>query len=126
MQSSLRGLNENILAKLGECVGFVTVMHPRGMVSFSDGKQITRGSVWIEQEIAIAAHIQRTRKPDLRVAAYSHESVEREGLRELLQLNPTKFKGSSEVLAHLKEVLSKWQPDELRIANQFSIAGGCR
>ena len=112
MQSNLRGLNENILDKLGDCVGFVTVMHPRGTVSFSNGKQITRGSVWIEQEIAIAAHIQRTRKQDLRVAAYSHEEVERQGLRELLQLNPTVFTNSSQILSHLKEVLNNWQPDE--------------
>jgi hypothetical protein len=111
MQSNLRGLNENILDKLADCVGFVTVMHPRGTVSFSDGKQITRVSVWIEQEIAIAAYIQRTRKQDLRVAAYAHQSVEPEGLRELLQLNPTPFTESSEVLLHLKEVLNTWQPE---------------
>ena len=112
MQSNLRGLNENILDKLGTCVGFITVMHPRGKVTFSEASEIIRASVWIEQEIAIAAFIQRTRKQDLRVAAYAHQSVEREGLRELLQLNPTAFTESSEVLSHLKEVLKEWQPEE--------------
>src|SRR5271157_111691 len=112
MQSNLRGLNENILDKLGSCVGFVTVMHPRGTVSFSESSKIVRASVWIEQEIAIAAYIQRTRKQDLHVAAYAHESVEREGLRELLQLNPTTFTESSEVLSHLREALKQWQPED--------------
>jgi hypothetical protein len=87
-------------------------MHPRGTVSFSDGNEFIRASVWIEQEIAIAAYIQRTLKQDLQVAAYAHESVEREGLRELLQLNPTKFTESSEVLSHLNKVLKGWQPDK--------------
>lgn len=112
MQSSLRGLNENILDRLRDCVGFVTVMHPRGTVSFGNGSVITRASVWIEQEIAIAAYIQRSRDNDLKVAAYAHQSVELEGLRELLQLNPTPFTESSEVLSHLNTVLSSWQPTE--------------
>lgn len=112
MQSNLRGLNENILDKLSSCVGFVTVMHPRGTVSFSEGSKITRASVWVEQEIAIAAYIQRARKQDLQVAAYAHESVEREGLRELLHLNPTAFTESSEVLSHLRDALKQWQPED--------------
>jgi len=109
-QSSLSGLNENILDALGGCGGFVAVMHPRGTVSFSDGKDFVRASVWVEQEIAVAAYIQRKRKEPLHVAAYAHKSVEREGLRELLQLNPLPFTDSSEVLAHLRQALYSWRP----------------
>ncbi len=110
LQSSLRGLNENILDALGNCVGFVAVMHPRGTVSFSKGQGFVRASVWVEQEIAIAAYIQRTRKERLHVAAYAHKSVEREGLRELLQLNPMLFTDSAEVPAHLRQALQSWRP----------------
>ena len=108
MQSSLRGLHENILEKLEHCAGFIAIMHPRGTVSFSDGKSFTRASVWVEQEIAIAAFIQRTKKQELKVAAYCHRDVDREGLRDLLHLNPMVFETSDEILSHLKETLRGW------------------
>ena len=108
LQSNLRGLNENILDALGSCAGLVAVMHPRGTVSFSDGQDLVRASVWVEQEIAIAAYIQRTRKEQLHVAPYAHKTVGREGLRELLQLNPVLFSEASEVLTHLRQALQSW------------------
>lgn len=109
MQSSLRGLHENILEKLEHCAGFIAIMHPRGTVSFSDGKSFTRASVWVEQEIAIAAFIQRTKKHDLKVAAYCHRDVDREGLRDLLHLNPMVFETSDEILSHLTKTLRGWK-----------------
>jgi hypothetical protein len=87
-QSSLSGLNQNIFNKLGESAGFIAIMHPRGTVTFPDGRQQTRGSVWIEQEIALAAFLAHFTGRDIKVAAYIHENVGREGLRDLLQLNP--------------------------------------
>jgi hypothetical protein len=111
MQSNLRGLNENILEKLANCAGFVAIMHPRGTVSFSDGASFRRASVWVEQEIAIAAFIQHTKKQELKVAAYCHRDVGREGLRDLLHLNPMVFETSEEILFHLKKTLSGWHPE---------------
>jgi len=119
MQSSLHGLNENILGQLGTSFGLITVMHPRGKVSVPGTSSFARASVWIEQEIAIAAYIQRTRKQELKVAAYVHESIQREGLRQLLQLNPIQFKHSGEVLAHLTERLKSWKPSPLVIHSAF-------
>src|ERR1700761_9633376 len=74
----LKGLNENILDNLRDCAGFITVMHPRGTIS-RPGGQHTRASVWIEQEIAITAYIQHVEKRPLRVIAFIHQDVGREG-----------------------------------------------
>src|SRR5690349_13622215 len=61
-QSDFHGLNENILGALNDAQGLIFVMHPRGIVTDHSGATWSRGSVWIEQEIAIAAFIQQTRK----------------------------------------------------------------
>ncbi len=112
LQNNLRGLHENILDALGRCAGFVAIMHPRGTVSFSGDAEesFVRASVWVEQEIAIASYVQRTSEKQLHVAAYAHKSVKREGLRDLLQLNPFSFTESSEVLHHLASTLQTWHP----------------
>src|ERR1700751_752808 len=52
----LNGLDANILRALRDCVGFITVLHPRGEIKRPNGS-IVRASVWIEQEIAIATYI---------------------------------------------------------------------
>src|SRR6476619_7475787 len=54
-QSTIEGLSNNILAALYRAAGFICVMHRRGDIETPDNRVITRGSVWIEQEIAIAA-----------------------------------------------------------------------
>src|SRR5258705_12860758 len=65
-QSDLNGLHENIMGALERAVGFIAVMHPRGDVVIHSGNTLvrsyfgsppllTRASVWVEQEIAIAA-----------------------------------------------------------------------
>jgi hypothetical protein len=89
-------------------VGFVTVLHPRGDIERPDGPTITRASVWIEQEIAIAAYIQRIEKRQLPVIVFKHKNVGLEGLRALLHLNPIEFSVESEVLASLPEHVGKW------------------
>jgi phage replication-related protein YjqB (UPF0714/DUF867 family) len=53
-QSNLNGLHENILNKLNECAGLISIMHDRGKVSGLDGTSHSRGSVWIEQQIAFS------------------------------------------------------------------------
>lgn len=107
-QSSLNGLHENILSKLNESSGFFAVMHPRGVVSFPGGGSHTRGSVWIEQEIAIAAFMTRYSGRSIEVAAFIHEDTRREGIRDLLHLNPISFRSDSEVLDQLPGVLKNW------------------
>ncbi|HEY4682207.1 MAG TPA: hypothetical protein VIH17_03045 [Candidatus Acidoferrales bacterium] len=107
-QSSLEGLTKNILGALNRCAGLIVIMHPRGIVTFPDGHQHTRASIWIEQEIAIAAFLTQVLGRDLRVAAYIHTDIAREGMRDKLQLNPTLFQSSGEVLGHLRRTLRIW------------------
>ena len=108
-QNSLKGLHENILAKLHECTGFITIMHPRGEVQSSAKAKHIRGSVWIEQEIAIAAFITHCMGRTIEVAAFIHEDIKREGIRDLLQLNPIQFRTNEEVLNRLPGILSTWK-----------------
>jgi hypothetical protein len=109
-QHNLNGLHENILDALATSDGFITVMHSRGNVSYGSEKHepSNRASVWIEQEIAIAAYIQRTTKKDLLTAAYLEKGVGREGLRDLLHLNPFEFTSNDEVIADIKSKLATW------------------
>jgi len=107
-QSSLDGLTKNILEALNDSVGLIAIMHPRGKVISPGNTQHTRASVWIEQEIAIAAFITQALKRPIRVNAYIHVDVGREGMRDQLQLNPVLFSQDEEILAHLKETLPRW------------------
>jgi hypothetical protein len=103
------GLRDNILQAIQGCVGFIAVMHPRGEIDRPDGAPVIRASVWIEQEIAIAAYIQYVERRTLPVIAFIHESVCLEGIRSLLHLNPIPFKHESEVLAALPAHLQSWK-----------------
>ena len=96
-QTSLEGLSRNILGALKSCVAFVAVLHHRGVVETPDGRHI-RGSVWVEQEIAIAAFCKQALERDLEVALYAQKGIKREGIRDQLQLNPIEFDSESEVL----------------------------
>ncbi|MFP5226015.1 MAG: hypothetical protein ACLGXA_00180 [Acidobacteriota bacterium] len=109
-QHNLNGLHENIFDALAKSDGFITIIHRRGNVSYGPDKRepLDRASVWIEQEIAIAAYIQRTAKNDLLTAAYIEKGVGREGLRELLHLNPLEFTSNDQIIADLKARLDTW------------------
>lgn len=104
----LNGLNTNILGALRDCAGLIVVLHPRGEIIRPDGSSHVRASVWIEQEIAIAAYIQSVEKRSLPVIAFAHESVSREGIRDLLHLNPIPFATETDVLAELPARLKQW------------------
>jgi hypothetical protein len=45
-QITLEGFTHNILGNLNKAMGFIAIMHPRGIVKLHDGKEETRGSVW--------------------------------------------------------------------------------
>lgn len=105
----LNGLESNILNALRDCVAFITVLHPRGVITRPDKSEHVRVSVWIEQEIAVATYIQRVEKRQFPIIAFKHVSVGREGIRDLLQLNPIEFTDEAEVLAALPARLEKWK-----------------
>lgn len=94
-QRSFEGLSSSILAALDRMTGMVVIMHKRGVVRTPHGTHY-RGSVWIEQEIAIAASL-RHLGHDIKVAAYIEDGIRREGLRDLLHLNPMMFTKPEEI-----------------------------
>lgn len=105
----LNGLDANILNALHNCVAFITVLHPRGEIKRPDALVVVRASVWIEQEIAIATYVQRIENRQLPIIAFKQKAVGREGIRDLLQLNPIEFTDENEVLAELPQRLAQWK-----------------
>jgi hypothetical protein len=109
-QTSLDGLTEHIFRALDKASGFIAVMHKRGQVMNEKGHaDRTRASVWVEQEIAIASFLQKTRNADLKVQAYIEKEIALEGAREKLMLNPKMFTTNSQIIKHLKKELQTWK-----------------
>jgi len=100
------GLSEHIFRKLEECDGFLAVMHKRGDVDFM-GRHFTRASVWIQQELAIVTFLnsQRQGRRRIRIRVFAERGIKREGLAEVLILNPTEFDKDEELHAHVTEWL---------------------
>jgi hypothetical protein len=103
-QTSLEGLSRNIFDALNHCSGLVAVMHRRGEVD-TPTERHTRGSVWVEQEIAIAAFLKQAQNCNLEVAVYIQSGIKREGVRDQLHLNPVEFNSEAEVLTHMRKRL---------------------
>jgi len=109
-QSSLEGLTKNIFAALNRCVGFIAVMHHRGRIE--PPGSVVRASVWIEQEIAIAAFVRTILGKNIEVAAFTEQTIALEGVRKQLLLNPKEFTENDEVIDHLRSILPAWQAPE--------------
>jgi hypothetical protein len=118
----LNGLDANILGALHNSVAFITVLHPRGEIKRPDGSVLIRASIWIEQEIAIATYIHRVENRSLPIIAFKHTSVGREGIRDLLHLNPIEFTDEAEILAELPKRLESWKSLKPSAVQPFSIA----
>jgi hypothetical protein len=106
-QNSLEGLASNILSSLKRCTGFVAVAHHRGRVQRPDD-EIVRASVWVEQEIAIAAFIQNALQRKIEVALYIQKGIRREGIREQLRLAPFEFETADQVIDDFRRRVRTW------------------
>jgi hypothetical protein len=104
-QTSLNGLSENIFRELNNCVGLVVVMHARGALETPEGKTVIRASVWIEQEVAIAAFIQHTQEKEIKIILYAENGISIEGVRTQLHLNPIVFEKNEDVENDLRNKL---------------------
>ena len=81
-------------------------MHRRGDVPGPDGESRTRGSVWVEQEIAIAAFMQHVLNRSIPVLFYKQAGVGIEGIRSVLLMNPrVEFTDDAQVLDDLRSAL---------------------
>src|ERR1700682_2242340 len=116
----LLGLSRTILGNLGKCAGFIPIMHHRGTVHGLDDHKHIRASVWIEQEIAVAAFIQEVLSKKILVAPFVQKGIHREGLRELLHLNTFVFDQDEDILIQLRTLLPTWK-HELRAVETNSV-----
>ncbi len=55
-------------------------MHHRGTMVTPSGDTVTRGSVWVEQELAICAFTQHVLDRRLEVALYLQRGISHEGI----------------------------------------------
>jgi hypothetical protein len=106
-QNTLQALSENVFSSLKRATGFIAIMHHRGAVETPSGKHV-RGSVWVEQEIAIAAFLRFSTGEEIPVALYMQQDengvgIKREGVRDKLRLDPVSFQTSDDVLSNLRE-----------------------
>ncbi len=104
-QATLAGVSSHILDSLSRCAGFVGIMHHRGVVTTPDHTSYQRASVWIEQEIAIAAYRIHFLKQELPVRLYIQRGIKHEGLRDKIMLNPTTFDTNEEVVGHFRSIV---------------------
>jgi hypothetical protein len=104
-QASLDGLSQHIFGALNRCTGFVGVMHHRGTVTTPHG-ELVRASVWVEQELAIAAFLRQAQQRQLAVVVYIQKGIQREGVRDKLLLGAVEFETEAEVLTDFKARLT--------------------
>ena len=109
-QSSLDGLSKNIFAALHRCVGLIVVMHHRGRID--PPSNLIRASVWIEQEIAVAAFIKTVLGKSIEVAAFTEKGIKLEGVRKQVLLNPKEFTENEQVIDYLRSILPAWKTSE--------------
>lgn len=107
-QTTLETLTDNVLRRLYESVGLIVIMHHRGTVE-TPNRTLTRASVWIEQEVAVATLMQQILKRPLHVALFVQRGIAIEGIRQQLQLNPMEFGSGDEVIAKLRAILPAWK-----------------
>ena len=100
-QQSLDGVTANIFNAIYTASGFIAVMHRRDQLP--DGAQDFRGSVWVEQEIAIAAFLAQSLGRMIPSKAYVQCGIRREGVRGLIMLNPVEFSSHDQILADLAQ-----------------------
>jgi hypothetical protein len=81
-------------------------MHHRGRVETPSGKHI-RGSVWVEQEIAIAAILSQAQNKEIPVLVYIQKGIRREGVRQQRRIKPVEFETDAEVVADFREQIAK-------------------
>jgi hypothetical protein len=119
-QSTFEGLSSHILKALYQAAAFICVMHRRGDIVTPEGRTITRGSVWIEQEIAIAAFMQHVLGRSIPIYFYRQRGIGLEGIRSVLLMNPLiEFTHEFQVLDHLRSILpsatfTPYQPYDLK------------
>ena len=99
MANDLESLNAHIFKNLMDCTGFIAILHRR-----AEGKYDT--SVWINQEVAIAAYLRSLGKTIPSLVLYE-EGTTVEGLIKYTIANPTTFESDEEALSKIEEWIKR-------------------
>jgi hypothetical protein len=122
-QNTLEGLVSNILGALEDASALIAVMHYRGTYDTPSGR-IQRGSVWVEQEIAMAAFVQHVLKRKIEVVLYIQRGISLEGIRQQLRIGPIEFDKPEDVLDDLLGRVRSWdlkRVEEPRLTASFTV-----
>jgi hypothetical protein len=118
-EQTLRGVKENIFARLSESEYFLFIDFKRELLPDRN----YRGSLFSHQELSIAAYL------DKPLIAFQEQDVRLEGVLSFVQGNCTKFSSRDKILPLIAEKVSKsWQPEWLdvikitRDSSQFADA----
>ena len=103
-QQSLEGVTLNIFQAIYNSAAFIAVMHRRDLLS--NETKVYRGSVWVEQEIAIASFVVQVLGAKVPNRAFIQSGIKREGVRGFIHLNATEFENNEEGLT----AIEKWLP----------------
>lgn len=93
--NDLESLNSHIFRNLTECTGFIGILHKR-----EESKYDT--SVWINQEVAIAAYLRSIGRAMPSLVLYE-EGTAIEGLIKYTIANPSTFKSEEEALSKIED-----------------------
>lgn len=95
-------LASNIIDALQNCSGLIAILHDRGLVKKSDGRDWGhRSSVWVNQEIAMLAYRQRAEGASIPVLVFKEDIVELEGAMTQLIVNPLPLRTQDDVVAQV-------------------------
>jgi hypothetical protein len=100
-QHSLDGLTRNIFNAIHSASAFIAVIHRRDKLPTDLSEY--RGSVWIEQEIAIAAFLAQSLGLRIPARVYVQKGIRREGVRGYIHLNPIEFESNEDVINDLEK-----------------------
>jgi len=96
--NDLRDLNSHIFKNLNDCMGFIAILNKRHKLN---GTYDT--SVWINQEIAIAAYLRSQQGKEIPSLVLYEENAEKEGLIKYTIANPPTFKSNEEALLKIEK-----------------------
>ena len=121
----LRGLEQHIFEALSRCSGAVVILHSRGQVKQSVGKQTVTSSMWVNQEVAILAFRHWLEAENIPVRMFKQPEVTLEGVMTSIIGNPTDFDSSQEVIDEVGRWLSGETFTGLKSEREFErlIAG---
>lgn len=96
--NDLESLNSHIFKNLNSCLGFIAILHKRRKI---EGEDSHATSVWINQEVAIAAYLRSNGKTVPSFVLYE-EGAAIEGLIKYTIANPPTFTSDEDVLSKIK------------------------